>query len=112
MESHARYDSIPLGINGDVEKDVVKSVELKTWFSIENQNRLKAEGNNGTWDTTGLTVHSDVMLKVEFMEMDINLSYQGFTAMLALIRVRVHPEWVKRELMLSSEHSTELTTRR
>ena len=37
------------------------------------------------------------------MDMDTILSYQGFSAMLAL--VWVHPEWVKSELMLSSEHS-------
>ena len=71
----------------------------------KDQNRLKAEGNDGMWDTMELTVHSDVMLRVEFMEMDINLSYQGFTAMLAWIWAS--PEWVKRELMLSLGHPTD-----
>ena len=94
LEGLARGNSTPQGKTGDVEMDVVK-----------DQNRLKAEGNDGVWDTTGLTVHSDLMLRVEFMEMDTNLSYQGFAAMLALIWV--HPEWVKRELMLSLEHSTD-----
>ena len=59
MEGLARGNSIPQGKTGDVEMDVVK-----------DQNMLKAEGNDGVWDTTGLTVHSDLMLRVEFMEMD------------------------------------------
>ena len=107
-----RWDSTPKGNTGSVERDVVKDVELKTGsvdennarFANEDQKRLMAEGNGGMWDTTGYTVHSDLMLSV-FMEINTILPYQRFAAMLALIWV--HPEWVERELMLNSKHSTD-----
>ena len=62
LEGLARGDSIPQGKTGDVERDVVKNVGLKTGsiyennarFNIEDQNRLKAEGDDERGNTRGL----------------------------------------------------------
>ena len=49
LEGLARGNSIPQGKTGDVEMDVVK-----------DQNRLKAKGNDGMWDITGLSADKKI----------------------------------------------------